>query len=76
MAKFGITLSWLTFGQLYLPGRDLAKFGTTLVRCTPKVQTSLGKVWYYFKQVDLWPDVPPIKTSHCQVWYYFEQADL
>ena len=29
-----------------------------LVRCNPPLEASHGQVWYYFRQVDLWPDVP------------------
>ena len=62
MARFGTTYSRLIFGQM---NPNPCPSPHTLV------ETSCGKVWYYFGQM-----YPQVQTSHGQVWYYFEQADL
>ena len=84
MAKFGTTLSRLTFGQMYPliePSGQVDILSDLQVRLTfgqmyPLVETSCEQLWYYFKQAEIWSDVPPVDTSHGQVWYYFEQADF
>ena len=51
--------------------------GWSLVRCTPKVETSCGQVCYYIGQVDLLSDgTSPTETSCGQVWYYFKSVDI
>ena len=43
----------------------------------PLVEISHGQVWYYFRQDDLWSDVPPQAETSCgQVCYNFGQANL
>ena len=64
---FGTTLGRLICGQMYPLPHPLTS------ACSP-VETSHGKVWYYFGQADLWPDVPlhpnlPEETSHGHIWY-------
>ena len=50
-----------------------------LVRHNPLVETSHGQVWYYFRQADLWSDVPPSGEASGQVDIFvisLGQADL
>ena len=69
MTKYVTTLVMLTFGQIYPPKLSFGS-GLHLVRLPvrltfgqtyPQAETSCGQVYYYFGQVDLWPDIPPTR---------------